>query len=84
MINLKLISFYCVENFPYTLLNVKICGKKVIYLTNLCNNYKCTCCLYGAGRNDFDACNIHYEDHWKGWALKSRLLWALVKRNSLF
>jgi hypothetical protein len=22
------------------------------------NNYYCTCCLYGAGRNDFDAGNI--------------------------
>ncbi len=25
------------------------------------------------GLNDFDASNIHYEGHWKGWALKSRL-----------
>ncbi len=33
-------------------------------------NYKCTCCLYGAGRNNFDAGNIHFEGHWKGWALK--------------
>jgi hypothetical protein len=23
-------------------------------------------CLYGAGRKDFDAGNIHYEGHWKG------------------
>ncbi len=30
----------------------------------------CTGCLYGAGRNDFDAGNIHYKGHWKGWALK--------------
>ncbi len=22
------------------------------------------------GRYDFDAGNIHYKDHWKGWALK--------------
>jgi hypothetical protein len=27
--------------------------------------------------NDSDAGNIHYEGHWKGWALKSRLFWAL-------
>ncbi len=24
-----------------------------------------TCCLYGAERNDLDAGNIHYKDHWK-------------------
>jgi hypothetical protein len=29
-----------------------------------------TCCLYGAGRNDFDVGYIHFEGHWKGWALK--------------
>ncbi len=29
-----------------------------------------TCSLYGVGRNDFDAGNIHYKGHWKGWALK--------------
>jgi hypothetical protein len=23
-----------------------------------------------AGRNDFDVGNIHFEGHWKGWALK--------------
>jgi hypothetical protein len=28
------------------------------------------CCLYGAVRNGFEACNIHYEGHWKGWALE--------------
>jgi hypothetical protein len=28
------------------------------------------------GLNDFDAVNIHYEGHWKGWALKSRLFLA--------
>jgi hypothetical protein len=27
-------------------------------------------CLYGAGRNDFDAGNIHCKGDWKGWALK--------------
>ncbi len=26
--------------------------------------------VYGAGPNDFDAGNIHYKSHWKGWALK--------------
>ncbi len=31
--------------------------------------------IYGAGSNDFDAGNIHYEGHWKGWALK----WQLAK-----
>jgi hypothetical protein len=29
--------------------------------------------LYGAGRNDFDAGNIHYEGLWKGRALKTFL-----------
>jgi hypothetical protein len=24
--------------------------------------------IYGAVRNGFEACNIHYEGHWKGWA----------------
>jgi hypothetical protein len=37
-----------------------------------------TCCLYDEGRNVFDAGTIHYEGQWKGgWALKSRLFWAL-------
>jgi hypothetical protein len=31
---------------------------------------ECTCCLYGAGRNDFDAEKSSFEGHWKGWALK--------------
>jgi hypothetical protein len=39
-------------------------------------NYLITCCLYGAGRNNFDAGNIHYEGHLKGWALKSRLFFV--------
>ena len=34
--------------------------------------------IWRVGRNDFDAGNIHYEGHWKGWALKSILFWALV------
>jgi hypothetical protein len=31
-------------------------------------NYQCTgtCFLFGAGRNEIDAGNIHYKDHWKG------------------
>ncbi len=29
-----------------------------------------TCCLYGAVCNDFEAGNIHYKGHWKGWALE--------------
>jgi hypothetical protein len=29
-----------------------------------------TCCLYEAGRNDFEVDYIHFEGHWKGWALK--------------
>ncbi len=33
-------------------------------------NYKCTCCLYGAGRNYFDAGKSYFEGYWKGWALK--------------
>jgi hypothetical protein len=32
------------------------------------NIYKCTCCLNGGGRNDFDAGTIPYEGHWKRWA----------------
>ncbi len=42
------------------------------------NNFYCTCCLYSAGRNDFDAGSINYEGHWKGWALKSRLFVSFV------
>jgi hypothetical protein len=26
--------------------------------------------IYGAVRQSFEACNIHYEEHWKGWALE--------------
>jgi hypothetical protein len=33
--------------------------------------------FYGAVRNDFEAGNIHYKGHYKGWDLKSRLFWAL-------
>ncbi len=33
-------------------------------------NYYCTCCLYGAGRNDFDGENPIRGPCWKGWALK--------------
>ncbi len=33
-------------------------------------------CLYCAGSNDFDAAEIHYKGHWKGWALK----WQGAKR----
>jgi len=29
-------------------------------------------CLYGAGRNDFDAGNKHYKGHWKRWARENR------------
>jgi hypothetical protein len=29
-------------------------------------------CLYGAGRNEFDAGNIHFKGHWKRWAPKNR------------
>ncbi len=36
-------------------------------------------CLYGVERNAFDAGNIHYEGHGKGWALKSRLFLALKR-----
>ncbi len=27
-------------------------------------------CFYGAVRNGFETCNIHYEAHYKGWALE--------------
>jgi hypothetical protein len=33
-------------------------------------------CLYGVGRMDLDG-GIHNEGRLKGWALKSRLFWAL-------
>jgi|688.fasta_scaffold190469_1 hypothetical protein len=26
--------------------------------------------FYGVGPNDFEAGNIYYKGHWKGWALK--------------
>ncbi len=35
------------------------------------------CCLYGAGRHDFYAGNIHFKGHWKRWALKIETFWAL-------
>jgi hypothetical protein len=35
-----------------------------------------TFCLW-RGTLWFYAGNIHYKGHWKGWALKSRLFWAL-------
>jgi hypothetical protein len=28
------------------------------------------CCLYGAVHNDFEAGNIHYAGHGKGWGLE--------------
>ncbi len=31
----------------------------------------------GAGQNDFDVGYIHFEGHWKGWALKIETFWAL-------
>ncbi len=31
------------------------------------------------GLNDFDAGTIHYEGHWKGWALKLRLFGAKIQ-----
>ncbi len=31
------------------------------------------------GRNEFDAGNIHYKGHWKGWALKNETF--LVPEN---
>jgi hypothetical protein len=33
-------------------------------------NLACTCCLYGAVRNGFEAGKIHYEGHWMGRALE--------------
>jgi hypothetical protein len=33
------------------------------------NSFKCTCCSFETGQNDFDV-DIHFEGHWKGWALK--------------
>jgi hypothetical protein len=33
--------------------------------------------------NDFEAGNIHYLCHYKGWALKSRLFWAQMALAAL-
>jgi hypothetical protein len=33
--------------------------------------------LYGTVRNGFEAGKIHYEGHWKGWALEIKTFWAL-------
>ncbi len=67
----------------------RIAPLKVKYV--LCDsNY---CCLYGEVRNGFETCNIHYEGHWKGWALEietwakkalimSRTFW-LMQRESI-
>ena len=41
-------------------------------------------CLYGAGHMDLDGGVIHNEGCLKGWALKSRLFWALHCEKSLF
>jgi hypothetical protein len=38
---------------------------------------------YQGVRNDFEAGNIHYEGHYKGWALKSRLFWALKWQRAI-
>ncbi len=39
--------------------------------------YLCTCCLYCAWRNAFDAGNIHYKGRWREWALKwQRAKWV--------
>jgi hypothetical protein len=32
--------------------------------------------MYGTGRNDFDAGNIHYKVHWKWWAQKIETFWG--------
>jgi hypothetical protein len=52
-------------------------SKGPVCIISFGNNFKCTCCLYGAVRNYFDAINIHFDGHWKGWALKLRIFWAL-------
>jgi hypothetical protein len=56
-----------------------------------------TCCLFGAVRKDFDAGNIHYKGHWKGWALKietflgpemaaseASVIWAQKSRDFMY
>ena len=35
------------------------------------------------GLNDFEAGNIHYVGHLKGWALNSRLFWVQMALASL-
>ncbi len=48
------------------------------------NNYYMYPCLFGGGRNDFDAGNIHYQGHWKGWARVQKsiaLPSSMMKKN---
>jgi hypothetical protein len=40
-------------------------------------NSLCSLCVNNMYINSYDAINIHYEGHWKGWVLKLRLAWAL-------
>jgi hypothetical protein len=44
--------------------------------------------IYGAVRHGFEACNIHNEGHWKGWALEIETLlgpeMATSKANAIW
>ncbi len=59
----------------------KLLGQKVKQILNCYY----TCCLNGAGRMDLDGGEIHNVGRLNGWALKSRLFWALkCQRNGHF
>jgi len=45
-------------------------------------NYYCTCYLYGAVRNGFEAGRIHYKGYWKGWALEIETILGLEMATS--
>jgi hypothetical protein len=51
-------------------LSLKVPSPSVLNSTVLTINVPVVYCLYEAGRNDFDAGNIHFKGHGKGWALK--------------
>jgi hypothetical protein len=42
----------------------------------------CLLFLWHGTYNDFEAGNIHYEVHYKGWALKSKMFWAQKRQRA--
>ncbi len=45
----------------------------VLNVLNFVININVPVCLYGAVLNGFEAGKIHYEGHWKGWALETEI-----------